>query len=147
MLSQTAEYALRAVVYLAQIGKPQTAREIAQVTHVPSGYLSKILQELSRAGALISQRGLGGGFALPGDPKDISLYSIVNVVDPIKRIDHCPLDSPDHQVEICALHRRLDDAAATVEASFRETMLADLLLEKPIFTVETNEESENQENP
>ncbi len=47
MFSQTAEYALRAVVYLAsQPGTPRTTQEIAKATQVPTGYLSKVMQSL-----------------------------------------------------------------------------------------------------
>ena len=49
MLSQTVEYALRAVVYLAdQAPLPRTTDQIAERTRVPKAYLSKVLQNLVR---------------------------------------------------------------------------------------------------
>ena len=62
IISRTAEYALRAVVHLAAAeGETvsQTVGQIAAGTQVPLGYLSKVLQSLSRAGLIVSQRGLG----------------------------------------------------------------------------------------
>jgi len=51
VISQTAEYALRSVVYLgSQAGQPVTTQRIAAATQVPAGYLSKVLQGLGRAG-------------------------------------------------------------------------------------------------
>ena len=48
MISQTSEYALRAVVSLAQSPEqPHTATEIAKLTKVPEHYLSKVLQALA----------------------------------------------------------------------------------------------------
>ena len=50
MISQTAEYALRAVVYLAgTAGAPRTTSQISAATAAPAGYLSKVMQGLSRA--------------------------------------------------------------------------------------------------
>lgn len=51
MISQTAEYALRAVVYLgSQTGQPTTTQRIAAATQVPVGYLSKVMQSLGGPG-------------------------------------------------------------------------------------------------
>lgn len=133
MISQTAEYALRAVVFLAEHGPcAKTIQEIARATRVPAGYLSKVMQALARAHIVHSQRGLGGGFALAVSPSDITIYTVVQTVDPIVRITRCPLDHPGHCEELCALHQRLDEATAAIEESFRQSTVADLLV-KPIF--------------
>ena len=63
MLSQSVEYALRAVVYLACEGEPRMTAQVAEATQVPAAYLSKVLQGLSRAGIVRSQRGIGGGMS------------------------------------------------------------------------------------
>lgn len=130
MISQTAEYALRAIVALAsEPDVPKTNRQIAEMTHVPVGYLAKVLQELNRAGLIRSQRGLYGGSILLKSPSEITIYEIVNAVDPIRRIQTCPLGLKAHGVHLCPLHRRLDEAIALVEKAFRETTVAELLAE------------------
>lgn len=130
MISRTAEYALRAVVHLAaREGEEisQTVVEIARGTRVPSGYLSKVLQSLSRAGLITSQRGLGGGFRLQKAARETSLYEVIQAVDPIERIRDCPLGLDAHGTNLCPLHQRLDDAMALIEEQFRATTIADLL--------------------
>jgi Rrf2 family protein len=127
MISQTAEYALRAVVYLADQDGPRTTVQIASTTQVPAGYLAKVMQSLGRGGVVKSQRGLNGGFTLAGDPADLSILAVVNAVDPIQRFAECPLGIPSHGRRLCPLHHRLDQAAAVVEKAFSETMVADLL--------------------
>lgn len=128
MLSKTSEYALRAVVFLAENPAPSSPLQaIAATTQVPPGYLSKVLQQLVRAGLLTSQRGLGGGFSLARPATEMSVYEVVQAVDPISRILECPLKLPEHRKELCALHRRLDDVMEMVEHSFRLTSVADLL--------------------
>ena len=130
MISQTAEYALRAIAHLAsQPDEAQTAQQIAQVTRVPLPYLSKVLQALGRARLIHSQRGLHGGFTLLKSPEEISVYEIVQAVDPLQRITTCPLGLAAHGSNLCPLHRRLDDALSLVEKSFRESTIADLLRE------------------
>lgn len=128
MISQTSEYALRAVVWLAgQQGKPQTARQIAGPTQVPVGYLSKVMQSLVNAGLATSQRGLGGGFQLARDPAKISILEVINAVDPIQRIVRCPLNLPEHRVRLCRLHHQIDEAIAAVEAAFAKCMVNELV--------------------
>lgn len=130
MFSQTVEYALRAVVHLAStVPMPQTTQQIARVTKVPQAYLAKVLQGLSQAGVVRSQRGLGGGISLVKKPAKLSLLEVVNAVDPIRRITMCPLGLAAHGVRLCPLHRRLDSALALVEQAFRNTSLAEILAE------------------
>lgn len=125
MISHTVEYALRAMIYLTGL-KPGTSANseiIAKRTKVPKGYLSKILRDLVVADLIKSQRGPNGGFCLAREPAAISMIDIVNAIEPIKRITACPLGNPAH-VELCPLHRRLDDALASIEQSFKLTTLA-----------------------
>ncbi|MBX3372701.1 MAG: Rrf2 family transcriptional regulator [Phycisphaeraceae bacterium] len=124
MISQTAEYALRAMVDLSfHQGQSRTNQQIADATQVPAGYLAKILKALTRHGLIRSQRGPTGGFSLEHDPTRITVFDILQAVDPPKRITKCPLGLREHRVRLCPLHQRLDDAFAAVERAFRDTTL------------------------
>ena len=128
MLSQTTEYALRIVVQLASQGaEPVTIPELARTTRIPSGYLAKVLRQLSRAGLVHSQRGPNGGSVLLRPPEELTVLDVVQAVDPLKRIEVCPLGLRGHGANLCPLHRRLDQAVATVETAFRNSSVADLL--------------------
>lgn len=140
MFSQTAEYALRVVAYLAAAGgKAATTREIAAGTRVPVGYLAKVLQSLSKAGLVRSQRGPNGGSVLARPAEGMTIYDVVQAVDPIRRITSCPLGLKSHGAALCPVHRRLDDALALVEQAFRSSTIAGLLAEpsrsKPLCDV------------
>ncbi len=129
MFSQTVEYALRAIVYLAdQAGSPCTTQQIAEVTRVPPGYLAKVMQSLSREGLVSSQRGLHGGFVLAKSAKTLTVLDVVQAIDPLRRIESCPLGLEGH-LSLCPLHRRLDSAVAMVEKALRESTIAELLAE------------------
>ena len=128
MLSQTVEYALRAVTCLAQnADRPLSAKQLSELTKVPHGYLSKVLQPLARGGLLRSQRGLHGGFMLAMPPDTVTILRVVNMVDPINRITTCPLNIKSHGKSLCPLHRKLDDVAALIERAFGGVTIADML--------------------
>jgi Rrf2 family nitric oxide-sensitive transcriptional repressor len=130
VISQTVEYALRAVAHLAQQSpRASTTEEIAAVTRVPRAYLSKVLQALARKGVVSSQRGIGGGMTLVKSPAELTILEVVNAVEPIQRIRTCPLGLASHGIHLCPLHRRLDDALAMMEEAFRRSTLAEILAE------------------
>ncbi|HVK09956.1 MAG TPA: Rrf2 family transcriptional regulator [Gemmataceae bacterium] len=131
MFSKSVEYALRAVAHLAyEDPSPRTTDQIATATRVDSvTYLSKVLQELVRKGVVKSQRGVGGGMTLAKTPAELTILEVVNAVEPIQRIKTCPLGLKSHGLRLCPLHRRMDDALASVEAAFGRTTLAEILAE------------------
>lgn len=129
MLSQTAEYALRAVVFLAQRTDPAPLRvdAIAAALGIPANYLSKTLQVLVRARVLESQRGPHGGFRLAIAPRDLPLMRVVAPFDGVAERRHCLLGNPvcsDHTA--CAAHTSWKHTAEAVERFFRTTTLADI---------------------
>jgi Rrf2 family protein len=126
--SQTAEYALRAVVCLADHpGEALTTAAIAGHTHVPSNYLSKVLQTLARGGLVTARRGLRGGFTLSRPATAMSVLDVVNAVDPVRRIHECPLGAAGHGRQLCPLHRRMDDALAQLERAFADIAIGELV--------------------
>lgn len=128
MLSQTVEYALRAMIHLAALDSSTavSSEAIAESTQVPQGFLSKILRDLVVAELVTSRRGPHGGYALARPAAQISMLDVINGVDPIRRITHCPLGNPAH-LQLCPLHRRLDDALGMIEHEFQHTSLAEVL--------------------
>lgn len=131
VLSQTAEYALRAIVDLAYVfPKGKTTEQIALATKVPPAYLSKVLQALSRGGLVRSQRGIRGGMSLQKQPSEVTILDVINAVDPMKRVLECPLGLVEHRGQLCALHRRIDEVIAMAEGEFSETTMAQVVAEQ-----------------
>jgi Rrf2 family protein len=128
MISQTAEYALRAVVCLVNCPENSlTTPEIARITKVPPSYLAKVLQSLGRAKIVKSQRGLHGGFKLAKPAERISLLEVINAVDPIQTILECPLGLKNHGKKLCLLHKRLNDTTVATQEVFRRTTSREFL--------------------
>jgi Rrf2 family protein len=109
---------------------PMTTQQIASRTLVPAGYLSKVLQSLGREGLVEAQRGLGGGFSLARPLEEVTVLDVINAVDPLKRIDRCPLGLLEHGLRMCALHRRLDEGIALIESLFGQTTIRQLVADQ-----------------
>lgn len=135
MLTQTADYALRALIYLAhspEDGYHQT-RDLAQALNVPTNYLGKILQLLGRRKIVESQRGMNGGFRLARLPEQVRLFDVLEAIDAIPADPECPLISGGRQVELCTLHRRFAAVTATYVRFLKETTLEDVLQPSAAF--------------
>jgi Rrf2 family nitric oxide-sensitive transcriptional repressor len=141
LFSQTTEYALRAMAYLAaHEGELAATPLMAGHTKVPANYLSKVLQQLAAAGLITGRRGVGGGYRLARAPRDIRLLDVIRAVTELERLNACPLGlhTPAHQ--LCPLHRRMDQVTAAVIEIYSGVTLADLTSDphskEPLCSVE-----------
>jgi Rrf2 family protein len=81
-LSRRVEYGLIAVRHIAlQHGGVCAAREIAQQNGIPYDLLSKVLQSLTRAGIIVSQQGMRGGYQLAHRPENISVSAVIRAIE------------------------------------------------------------------
>jgi len=96
IFSRQCEYALQAVLYITAKGSNgyTDIKEISKKLEIPHHFLAKILQNLSKRGLLRSQKGPSGGFALDGDPDDITLYQVVEAIDGDGFLTECVLGLP-----------------------------------------------------
>jgi Rrf2 family protein len=128
-LPRTAEYALRAVCYIAehQGAGPVPVSEIAQALDAPANYLSKTLHRLGALGILQSARGVQGGYRLGMAPEQCRLGSIVEpfLIESEHRciMGHlrCSSEAP------CGAHQRWMEVRDTARKFFSELTMADLL--------------------
>ncbi len=130
MLSTTSEYALRAMVELAQLppGANALARDLARQADVPVNYLSKILLTLRLAGLVHAARGTAGGYRL-GKPADqIRLAEIIEQFESVSPQPRCLLNH-QHQCSdatACPAHPLLRDAQLATSGVLWNTRLAAL---------------------
>jgi Rrf2 family protein len=129
-LSQTAEHALRAVLYLARQpnGARVPAEVIADALSAPRNYLSKTLGTLAKAGVITSARGPNGGFRLAVPAGQLSL---ARVIGPFGESNGSPVcvagGKPCDSVTPCATHERWSAVQAELLAPMERTTIADLL--------------------
>jgi Rrf2 family iron-sulfur cluster assembly transcriptional regulator len=107
LMSRAADYAARAMVYVASNdnGNTATTQEIAARQGVSQAFLQKIVQRLVQAGLLRTQRGPSGGVSLSQPPSDISLRQIVEAIEGPITLNRC-LRGPGecHREAICPVH-------------------------------------------
>lgn len=130
MLSHTAEYALRTVLYIAEHGEAEPVRvhQIAAALGIPRNYLSKTLHRLAQAGILTSSRGKGGGFKLAMPAERLHLIGVVGLFDEMAAGRRCLLGRPVcSDRTACRAHERWKTTGEAVAGFFRDTTIADLL--------------------
>ncbi len=92
-LTRAADYATRVMVYLA--AQPGNQRvflpALAEATAVPSSFLSKVLQALTRAGMVSSRRGQQGGFQILPRGRQASVRTVVEAIDGPINLNVCML--------------------------------------------------------
>ena len=106
-ISQTAEYAIRAMSAIATLpeGVKIRAADLGRATGIPAPYLSKILRRLVLAGLLVSRKGQGGGFSLACSAAEIPFIDILNAVDAFPAEGRCAFGWGDcDQLQPCPLH-------------------------------------------
>ncbi|MEZ4810808.1 MAG: Rrf2 family transcriptional regulator [Allomuricauda sp.] len=144
MLSNSAKYALNAVLYLSLHSneeKKLMTKDLSDKINVPKPYLAKILQDLSRHGIISSTKGPKGGFYLNDDNRRLSLIEVVQVIDGKQRINSCVLgfEACDNE-NPCVLHHIVGRANTEFMKNLQETTIEDLMSDihkgKSVFPLE-----------
>jgi Rrf2 family iron-sulfur cluster assembly transcriptional regulator len=130
MISLSAEYALRAVLFL---GRPGTVRaisadEIASATGAPRNYMAKVLNVVAKAGLISGTRGPTGGFTLAVPAADITLGRVIDLFDSTVSNPRCMMGSgPCDPAHPCRAHDAWNAVATARRSPFNSTTIADLL--------------------
>jgi len=130
MLSSTATYALRAMLYVArhETDGPVRVGDVAVALDLPQNYLAKVLHALARGGLLRSTRGKRGGFRLAKPPDHTTVHTVVWQFDGITTRRTCLLGRHDcSDRHPCPAHGRWRAIAEEIARFFRETTLGQLL--------------------
>lgn len=90
-ITRQADYAVRAVLYLARLDNTERAATsmVAQKQRIPPSFLAKIISQLSIAGLLHTSRGARGGVTLAREPKDITLLEVIEAIDGPIQLNEC----------------------------------------------------------
>lgn len=109
MFSKSTEYALRAIIYLAQRSSPDnkiSITELADAIGSPKSFTAKILQNLTRDNRLISSiTGPNGGFYLTDQAKKKSMLHVLELLGDDVVITGCVLGLKEcSEANPCPLH-------------------------------------------
>jgi Rrf2 family iron-sulfur cluster assembly transcriptional regulator len=127
--SRSAEYAIRAFVYLAEVpdGKYAMVKQIAEKSDIPAHFLAKILQQMARKGFLRSSKGPTGGFTLRQPADEINLLQIVDAVDGLSEYQRCPGGMTECNDQMpCGMHDSWKALRSRIMGYLEETSIADV---------------------
>lgn len=129
ILSQTSEYAIRAVSCIAVQGEkgPVAAKDLSKDISIPSHYLSKVLRRLVKANLLHATKGHNGGFVLARPAQKIKIVDILAAVETHVPAKHCIFGwRMCNSKDPCILHHRWSAVNDAFQTWARTTTLADI---------------------
>lgn len=80
-ISAKVDYGMRALLALAQRAQPTTTEDLAEEQGLPSKFLGAILNDLRRAGIVVSRRGSEGGYRLARAPSQVTVADVMRALD------------------------------------------------------------------
>ncbi|MDD4955195.1 MAG: Rrf2 family transcriptional regulator [Candidatus Omnitrophica bacterium] len=109
LITRDTDYALRAVCFIAKKrNKKVCASELVEELKIPRSFMRKILQVLNREGILTSHKGIGGGFVLAKQPKDIYLTDLMEIFQGGVNLNECTLHKMKcPNVSVCPLRKKI----------------------------------------
>lgn len=134
MLSKKTKYGLKALIYLAGKNRaiPVLISEISEHENISKKFLESILLELKRFGLVGSKKGKGGGYYLLKPSEEISVASIVRLLDgPIALLPCVSLNYYEKcedcvSEDICALNRLMIEVRDSTLKILENNTLRDL---------------------
>jgi len=132
-LKQTTDYAIRCVFYLSQKRSFEyaTAEEVGMALNVSVPYMRKILMDLRNKGIVESFQGVKGGYQMKKNPKNISMFELVNAEEQTMKIDGCFEAKQISSGTGCAsLEQYFKKLQGMVEHYLKNTTVYDLIKEQ-----------------
>lgn len=141
MFSKTAEYALRATIYIAQKSTPEKKlgiEEISQAIGSPRSFTAKILQMLTRNNRIVSSlRGPNGGFFMNDAARSLPARAILEAVEEDDVLRKCILGLREcSEIKPCPMHSEYKIIRERLNHLFEEMTIERLAIEmskKDIF--------------
>ncbi len=127
MFSKTCEYAIRAMIYIAQKSKDGNKvgiKEIAKGIDSPEHFIAKILQDLGRKKLVQSVKGPHGGFYLDAQTIQCSIADIVKVVDGDTLFTGCGLGLKQcSETHPCPIHHEFKNLRKDIQTMLEKAKL------------------------
>jgi Rrf2 family protein len=126
-ITRQADYALRAMLYLAKLNPNERAAtsQIAEVQNIPPSFLAKIISQLSIAGLIHTSRGARGGVSLARQPEEVSILDVVEAIDGPIALNECTDDPSTCPFgENCPLRPLWCEAQSELVVRLRNTSFA-----------------------
>lgn len=128
-LNITTDYAVRAMLYLALVGRQASSSEISEAMSIPENYLYSVMGKLKKAGYVKASRGVNGGWSLVKEPEELTLLDMILVMEGTFKINPCLEDEANCSrgaVASCQIHDIYSEVQDYLESYFSSITLANL---------------------
>jgi Rrf2 family transcriptional regulator, iron-sulfur cluster assembly transcription factor len=135
LYSKTAQYSIQSMLFIAANASDQNilVRDVARELGLPSSFLSKILQTLSRYGFLNSVKGPKGGFSLSEKGANSTIAELVAVVDGPMNFDMCLAGfTPCSEENACPFHHEWSRIREEIRELVNSRDIHELAIEMPV---------------
>ena len=132
-LTRAGEYAVRCVMCLAKNGKGKVVSRhaVSAYGHIPSHFLAKIAQQLSRAGIIEILQGARGGYRLAVSPEKLSLLDVIEAIIGEIFLNDCVIRPEScHASSSCAVNNVWMQARNQLRQTLAQVTFAKLLEEE-----------------
>ncbi|MDT3671298.1 MAG: Rrf2 family transcriptional regulator [Aromatoleum sp.] len=137
-ITTSVEYAIHCLLWLVSSdGRALSSRDLADLQGISPSFLAKILPKLEKAGVVVANEGVRGGYRLSRPPEQISFLQIVDAIEGEKPLfdcqeirDRCAVfddEPPQWAVTgVCAIHAVMLKAEQAMRAELAANTLADV---------------------
>jgi Rrf2 family protein len=129
--NKSTRFALYAAMEMARsLEAPVTVSGIAQKYRISANHMAKVLQQMVRGGLAVAGRGVGGGYRLAKNPKDVTLLDIVEVFEGSQDFEGCLLSdmgAPCGVAEMCRLKRVFEEIEEQAFFTLKSVRLSTLV--------------------
>jgi Rrf2 family nitric oxide-sensitive transcriptional repressor len=130
-LTVSTDIALRTLIYLGRKNELATIQEIADAFNISKAHLMKVVMTLVAENFLVSERGRNGGVRLALNAADISVGSVVRLMENSLALVACMEDDAAKEtcplLPKCRLKSVFTKAQDAFFATLDQTSLADIL--------------------
>ncbi len=130
MFSNSTQYAIRTIVHMLKNGEENryTIVQVASELKIPQAFLSKIMQQLSKAEIISSSKGRGGGFYLSKENMKRPLMDVIICIEGKNIFKNCILGLEQcSDINPCILHVQFGSFRDNICKSVCDRSISDLL--------------------
>lgn len=130
-ITKETDYAFRIVLFLSthQDDKKRfSGDELVEINEIPKNLGKRILTRLVEGKIINSKKGIGGGFCLERDRKEITLFDVMNIIE-IMDFKDCVASNEicGFKSGICAIHVTMERIRETLFNEFKAVTFEDLV--------------------
>lgn len=128
-LSTKGRYGVKAMVDLAiNYGKePISIKSISERQNISEYYLEQLFSPLRKEGIIKSTRGAQGGYILTKDPKEISIYQIITILEGPIEVSNCTNENSCNNIDCCATRLLWVKIKDSIDSVTKSTTLKDIV--------------------